>query len=74
MDLEGIMLSEISQTEEGRYRSHLYTELKQTKLIGKEIRRGVSETEGGEGLGGKWLGRYRFHCKISDSGDVSTTG
>ena len=30
MDLEGIMLSEISQTEKDRYQSHLYIELKQT--------------------------------------------
>ena len=40
MDLEGIMLSEISQTEKDRYQSHLYIELKRSeeRRVGKECR------------------------------------
>lgn len=66
MDLEGIMLSEVSHTEKDNYCIiHLYMESfkrkKHTKLIEKEIR--VVVTRGGGEEKGNWrkvVKRYKF--------------
>ena len=58
MKFEGIMLSEISQTEKGKLWSHLYVELKKKK---QETDWWLSEA--GDGGWGKWMKvvkRYNF--------------
>ena len=59
MDLEGIMLSEMSQTEIDKYCTYMWNlkETHPTKLIGKEVRFVVPRVGiegGGGGTGGKW--------------------